>query len=96
MKEIIFIEPKWPEDCIHLHACRRFSKILRDNGIIIARGCTQRCTAYCSGKKRYVAVSDGEQAVQTGRRHKGRIMKRLKDKELTLSDIVALNEVNIF
>ena len=91
MKEIILFKHKCQTICITMIA-----KILRDNGIIIARGCTQRCTAYCSGKKRYVAVSDAEQAVQTGRRHKGRIMKRLKDKELTLSDIVALNEVNIF
>ena len=35
-------------DCIHLKACRRYSKILRSKGISIARGCNDTCTAYQS------------------------------------------------
>ena len=34
------------DDCIHLKACRRFSKRLRAKGISVGRGCNPDCTAY--------------------------------------------------
>ncbi len=33
-------------DCIHLKACRRMSKIARNNGYCIARWCNADCSAY--------------------------------------------------
>ena len=39
---------EYQKDCIHLRACRRYSKLLKSKGISIARGCTDDCTAYKS------------------------------------------------
>lgn len=38
---------EYMDDCIHLKACRRLTKIAkRDTGRIITRGCNAQCTAY--------------------------------------------------
>ena len=39
---------EYQKDCIHLIACRRYSKLLKSKGISISRGCTDNCTAYQS------------------------------------------------
>ena len=44
----------YAEDCLHLKACRRFSLLLKKNGIIRARGCDPNyCTAYESKDEYY-------------------------------------------
>lgn len=45
---MIMLKGRKVMDCIHLKACRRYSKILRSKGISIARGCNDTCTAYQS------------------------------------------------
>ena len=41
---------EYKKDCIHLKACRRYSKLLKSKGILLCfgRGCTDYCTAYQS------------------------------------------------
>ena len=39
---------EYQKDCIHIKACRRYSKLLKSKGILLCfgRGCTDNCTAY--------------------------------------------------
>ena len=39
----------YPQDCIHLKACRRLCKIARNKGIVLGRGCSVDCSAYVAG-----------------------------------------------
>lgn len=41
---------EYSEDCIHLKACRRLSKIAKSQGKTFTRGCNDNCSAYVSGK----------------------------------------------
>jgi hypothetical protein len=34
------------DDCVHLKACRRFSKMARNKGVKLSRGCGENCSAY--------------------------------------------------
>lgn len=45
------------DDCIHLHACRRLSKVF---GKTRARYCNSRCSAYISfdSEEKYVTIGD--------------------------------------
>lgn len=36
----------YAEDCVHLKACRRLSKIARAEVGYFSRGCTEKCSAY--------------------------------------------------
>lgn len=41
---------EYAEDCIHLHACRRLTKIVKDQfGKTLTRLCNEHCKAYQSG-----------------------------------------------
>lgn len=58
---------KYMEDCIHLRACRRISKILRNDGKTFSRNCTETCTAYVSGDdEQYVTVRDAVEFARDG------------------------------
>lgn len=50
------------EDCIHLKACRRLSKIAVSNDTYLARGCNKMCSAYTSinAVEQYVINSCGD------------------------------------
>ena len=49
----------WCPDCIHLHACRRMTRLIKKSGKCIPRGCNDNCTAYVSGQTgEYVSVEE--------------------------------------
>lgn len=55
------MEIKYSEDCIHLHACRRLTKLFKINN----RGCNENCSAYVSGN--WGAYVDEDTAVSYAR-----------------------------
>ena len=51
---------EYADDCIHLKACRRYSRIIEDKiGKNIPRNCANQCSAYISNADgKYVTVED--------------------------------------
>ena len=52
---------EYMEDCLHLKACRRLSKVCKTQlrGASISRGCNDSCSAYLNGAETdYISVEE--------------------------------------
>lgn len=58
---------QYMEDCIHLKACRRMSKLLTSKGVHVNRGCNEECTAYINYDHFDEAVVTVGDALEYGR-----------------------------
>ena len=64
----------YAENCIHLKACRRLSKIVKAKNGFVARGCNETCSAFTPDTgETYVTVNeavkyarDGVQSIMDG------------------------------